>query len=1164
MWRRWLLRCNQHARVLLMFTVLFTVLLLRQGGSQLLDADGQLRIDSTIEPFISRDSDVYEEFLRSRDLFGSEEVLIIALQAQPAQPVGLAQLEVLDQLQQRLRERLPGVSSVQSVLDLPRPFGECAGKSYFHREQAGSVCVSTLEQLQDDLACLRNPPAAPSPPADVDFSLEEDPLGDPPDASSLEAELVATLLLDLDPTEVPDFEDAAPPTQRCAPTVFAQTAEELRRRANEQIQQTLQSLTAQPLARGDLISQDGATLALVVQFSADTLPSAEETQLELQQILAGFASPELRLAYAGQSRQVFAASQVLQRDIERILPLSGGLIVLVLFATFRTWQAVFIALTNVLLSLFWTASFIGAFGAGLNLVTIAFAPILICVGSAYVIKVLDHFLHVSRAHPAQSLEARISSTLESVTLPVSITALTTVAGFAALTVSPIPAIQQLGVYSCVGVLLSNLFALTVALAWLRVLRVPAPPPKTQRLRRSTHFWEQRSEWLRQHARQVIGVWLLLATLAGVGVFSVRIDSSAQNLSPEHPLEQDLRLIEEHLAGVSSLRLMFSVSPAAATPLVSAKTLLGLQQFERWLFDGQSVEVQSLEGLRLDKVYSPSQTLAVYRNGLDDLSDAEVRRFFERLQQEQGAVFLSEDGSTLQMTLRFRTTSSTILLEWREILQQNLPRFVPHLQTRFTGGAVLTSESANNIATGQARSVALALLIIFGMMWGLFLSWKMGVIALFPNIAAVLLFFGTLGWFGLPLGVTISIIASIALGIGVDDTIHFLSRYHQNVQQTRDRRQASTLALRQVARPMLATTCALALGFSVFTTSEMDSQVLFGLLTAFTLLVCLATDMTFLPTIVMETGLITVWDYLGLRFDESFVRRVGLFRGLSVKEAKVATLLAYSETLRDQQVLFRRGDQGNEMYVILSGEIRIVQRHEGRERQLAQLPVGATFGEMGLFRVASRSATAIAVGPTRLLVINRDSLDNLMRRRPFIATTLFLNLARQLRAAIQQTSGRILDQVTHTVAEGPHLTPHPRQGLVDIFQGMSANDQQRLAQCGDVRAISTGEKVFERGEHGHELLILLEGELEVRMGEAREGFVIAISTPYDLLGESALLEDQPTRTADVIARQPSRALFLHHAQLEQLRQSDSRLAAHFTFNLVCLLSDRLENTNAQLE
>ena len=98
---------------------------------------------------------------------------------------------------------------------------------------------------------------------------------------------------------------------------------------------------------------------------------------------------------------------------------------------------IIVAFVNVVLSLVWTASFVGLLGHRLNLVTIAFAPILICVGSAYVIMVLDRFLSISKNLPKESVDSRVSKTLDEVVIPVSVTAFTTVVGFAALIASPI-------------------------------------------------------------------------------------------------------------------------------------------------------------------------------------------------------------------------------------------------------------------------------------------------------------------------------------------------------------------------------------------------------------------------------------------------------------------------------------------------------------------------------------------------------------------------------------------------------------------------------------------------------------------------------------------------------------------------------------------------------
>ncbi len=369
--------------------------------------------------------------------------------------------------------------------------------------------------------------------------------------------------------------------------------------------------------------------------------------------------------------------------------------------------------------------------------------------------------------------------------------------------------------------------------------------------------------------------------------------------------------------------------------------------------------------------------------------------------------MDDEEALLLVTLRMRVSGSTAFLELREALKFKIPTLLPNLEVGYTGGQVLTSESANNIAAGQIESVFLALVVIFVILTCLFLSWKMGVIALFPNIVAVLIFFGTLGWMSIPIGLTISVIAAIALGIGVDDTIHFLSHYNDTAKRLRDKREASLETLPHVARPMVLTTIALSAGIILFVLSDMETTILFGALTAYTLLVCLATDMTFLPSVVMETGMITVWDYVGLKLDRKLVENIDLFKGMKVREAKIATLMSFTVELEEDEVLFRQGDWGKEMYVVLNGGIRIYLEQGSQQTELAVLGEGTTFGEMGLFLGSKSSEGAAASESSKLLVINHDSLVRLKKRNPLIAVKLFNNLAKRLELTLRQTNQKML-------------------------------------------------------------------------------------------------------------------------------------------------------------
>jgi CRP-like cAMP-binding protein len=137
-------------------------------------------------------------------------------------------------------------------------------------------------------------------------------------------------------------------------------------------------------------------------------------------------------------------------------------------------------------------------------------------------------------------------------------------------------------------------------------------------------------------------------------------------------------------------------------------------------------------------------------------------------------------------------------------------------------------------------------------------------------------------------------------------------------------------------------------------------------------------------------------------------------------------------------------------------------------------------------------------------------------------------------------------------------------MLNIFQGMTTKEQESLRGFGVLRSLPQGEKIMNQGEQGKEVLILLQGQLKVQINKDKGYVVLALINPGNLVGETAWLEENLVRTADVVAGTDSLGLFYDRLALEKLCAQESRLAARFAFNLICLLADRLEAANEQLE
>jgi len=1196
---------NQFPKTILLAVLALSAFFFVQARDGLFDSQtGRLRINSTVEPFIERDSGAYQQFLDARKAFGSEEVVVIAMHNTERKPIGLEFLLKLGHLKSDIETTVPDITKVFSMLDIPQASGECAGKSYFHQMGIGSVCFSILEKYEQDISCMNSLASEKSPDPDTADNLEE----------SLEAGIEESLESDLEESleenlaesleevtgdsvgiqsEAETLEETAPD---CSLFNSGKSPEQLRNDAEDAVSKIVSSLKGHPLFEGDVLSHNLSTSALILTFSTGSKPESDNTQNILKGLLSKYQKDSeiaetLRIAYAGQPRQINKASHLIRQDMALILPLSLMLIVLVLLIAFRSIRAVIVPMSVVIFGILWTAGIIGLIGDELNLVTMACAPIIVCVGSAYVIKFLNQFqIESLQIHEAKksgesqpTIPEVVFATLSSVSIPVTVTAITTVAGFIALVVSPIPAVQQLGLYTSVGIVFINLFTLTLAPALLHYIRLPDLAPTENNSGLLDRFLQIIVEWLRIHSKRVIWIWMIVASIVALGMLQLSINSSSKSFPEESQLVKDLQLIEDELSGTDTLRLLFRAGndienqQDSYNPLKTAKTIFGLKELQDWLFQVKDVtEIGNIEGLRIDKMHSPVDVLEHYRMGLDKLSDKEVVQFFDKT-AENGPKFLSDAEDVMQVTLRMRSSGSTAFLALRDLLLQKVPQLLPHLQFSYTGGGVLSSESANNIAQGQINSVFLALVIVFVILSMLFLSWKMGVIALFPNVITILIFFGSLGWLNIPIGVTISVIAAIALGIGVDDTIHFLSHYNENANKLRNKRKASLKTLPIVARPMLFSTIALSAGFILFAQSEMESQVLFGTFTAFTLLVCLAIDMTYLPSIVMETGLITVWDYVGLKFDEQFIEEIDLFQNMTVREAKIASLMAYTEDLEKGTLLFTQGEIGDEMYVVLSGSISIFLDKNGKRTDLVRLEKGNTFGEMGLFRKAERSASAEAAEKTRLLVVNRDCLEPLKKRNPKIAAKLFLNLANRLQSSLKETDERLLTQKDFDLTsleaklnanenlEQTEISIEP----AEFWEKLGKKWRRIIMSYCESHSIMSGKKITKIKAKKGDYIFITSGEVEIESTVSAKSETFSVGycwtrKDFDLIGEFSLCTGNADSAARAIARKDSTLLQFTETELLSLAQHEPRIAVQFLEDLVCILSDQLAIANKRLQ
>jgi predicted RND superfamily exporter protein len=752
---------------------------------------------------------------------------------------------------------------------------------------------------------------------------------------------------------------------------------------------------ANPLYRGTLVSDDGRTVALFAYprrlSSAELLASGVADRIEAA-AHAAVAGSDVQVFVSGIPFATAKLSQLLLRELAILLPATLLVLCVVLAFAFRTVLGVVLPIVSVSVSLLWTLGVMGWMGRSLNLVTAILPPLVVTVGFAYAMHVVAEFGALRGEHGAPDRASRIAlaqKVVGEIGVSVLLAGVTTIAGFLSLGLSPIVAIRELGLYAVLGISFAIVAALTITPALLavspgRTLRAPSRGGALERLADRLAGFAMRRRSI------VIAVAALAVVISAFG--SRRIETATEfvgNLDRDTRLRADYEAINERLGGANLMQIVVeSPQPEAFLEPANLRTLAEL---ETWLEAqpevGGAVSIADYVAL-VNRAMADGDPAALRipdtKRGVGQLllfaASDETKRLLDARQQLANVVVRSSAGDS---------RSVAALVDRIEARLRELPA---PLSATVTGNVVLFSESLDALAGGQWSSLIAAFVMIYLCLAALFTSLRAGLIALFPNLVPIAVYYGALGYSGITLNPWTSLVGSIALGIAADDTIHFMARFNIEARRLADERRAVVASLRAVIRPVTVTLFGLCLGFSVLGFSEIRSQAEFGLLAAATLALGWCVDVTLTPALCSGVRVVTLWDVLTLDLGHDPAREIPLFAGFTNQQMRIFVLLASVRTLRDGELLFREGEPARHAYLVLDGVLRCsVERPEGRV-PMGEMTRGATVGEIGLFAL-QRSIDVVASTGVRLVRFDGDDLERLRARSPRIAALLYRNLNR---------------------------------------------------------------------------------------------------------------------------------------------------------------------------
>ena len=602
-----------------------------------------------------------------------------------------------------------------------------------------------------------------------------------------------------------------------------------------------------PLLVGSLVSPDGRLATVVGRLdpAGANLEGKSALRAEAELIVARTeAATGHRLLLGGTPVMEPTINLQAQSDIVRSVPLIFALLVLAIYAVFRRLLVVALTLSIVGIALAWTLGLMAAFESPLNLVSSALIGLIVAVGIADPVHFYSEF--ESRARAYEGHFDAIRQSLRAMIVPCAFTSLTTIAGLLAFSGSDLGPVREFGFAAAFGVAVALLVTLTALPAALSVLPRRFSVPSSSSLKSIDGLLVAAADFAIRRRGVLVGS--AGAVLVGAAIAWSTLEVAVNPLTflpPSSPLRQATVVLDEGLGGTTTLEIVAETSAGEA---LSPRAVDVVARIESWLARQPGVGF----------VRSALVTLRSLNSAVTGVAGASLPTSPEGLAQllvliegESLDAFVDPGRSSVRISAPVQLTGSGTVHEWRHELDTFLDGLVgDDVQAIVVTGYVhLISKMEEYLISSQLSSAAIALVVITIMMTIVLRSPRLGLLSLVPNVLPVAGAIGAMGLLGIPLDPGTVMVSAIALGIVVDDTVHFLVRYQRLRAAGEDVDAAIRETVLESGRPIVVTSLVLSASFAVLVVADFSPTVHFGAVLAVTVLMALPADLVLLPAVL---------------------------------------------------------------------------------------------------------------------------------------------------------------------------------------------------------------------------------------------------------------------------------------------------------------------------
>jgi uncharacterized protein len=601
---------------------------------------------------------------------------------------------------------------------------------------------------------------------------------------------------------------------------------------------------------GLFFSEDGKSIAINLKHTQKlSKEKCDALSQSLESMVAKFNFDRTHLIGRAFGQRMYV--ELMMQELFLFISMSLVLTILFLYIAFRSGWGIFIPTLIVLMSILWTLAFVRLIGNELDLMMTVLPTILFVVGMSDSVHVLTKYMQELRN--GRDKRDAIKYAFKSIRLATFLTALTTSIGFLSLVFSNIEPISNFGLYTSVGVLLAYGLTFTI----LPAILLLAKPQRLYTFAVSEDFWTAKLRrayiTLLRHRRWVLPSSLALLLLSAWGISAIKVDNlMLEDLRDTHLLKREFNYMETHFSGCRPFELKIDIP--TGKDVFDPTVLNELAALDTYLRD--QYQVGSLLSIPV-VIGAANKALnagdATYNTVPDDPESlAKIKKFLNRKDFEPILHLLyHRESNTLRVSGKLADVGRKHYEDQNSKLQQFVTtHFQSGMKAEVTGTAHLIDLNNKYLVDNMVLDLLLSVLAI-GLVMGLvYRSWRMIILTIVPNLIPLFIVGGIMGFAGIPLKVSTSIIFNIAFGIAVDDTIHFLARVRTLLSEGLSVNYAVKRTFLTTGKAMIVTSLILSGGFLMLIFSDFLGTFYIGLLISMTLFIALIAELVVTPIVVM--------------------------------------------------------------------------------------------------------------------------------------------------------------------------------------------------------------------------------------------------------------------------------------------------------------------------